>query len=288
VPVSETRRSVTVMIDPELTPSVGSARFSERYRAQLDRTARVRQFVDSARLEYAWGCDASLYNTPGATAVGGPRFLLVGDALSFIDPLSSFGVKKALTSAWMGAAVVHSVLTQPSIADAAFQLFAEREREVHTTSVLRSVDYAREAAQRHATPFWTERASVPSGIEAIEVDTAPERGAGLADVLTSLRRSPGIHLRPGRSLRFEWQPAIRGHRVELERAVASDGMRRAVRFVDNVDLTRLVDIAGQYRQVGELFEGYCRAAAPVPLPSFLKALAVLVARQMLEPADGPL
>lgn len=285
VPVSDTHRSVTVMIDPDLTPSVGPGRFADRYHAQLDKTAHVRRFVEGARLDHAWGCDASLYNT---STVGGPRFLLVGDAVSFIDPLSSFGVKKALTSAWMGAAVVHSILTQPSIADAAVRLFAEREREVHTTSVLRSVEYAREAALRHSAPFWTERASVPSGLAPIETDEVLDRGAGLIEALSSLRRSPDIHFRPGRSLRFEWQPAIHGHRVELERAVASGGMRRAVRFVDNVDLTRLVEMAGHYRQVGELFDGYCRAAAPVPLPNFLKALAVLVARQMLEPADGRL
>lgn len=286
VPISATRRCVTVMIDPELTPGVGPGRFADRYRAQLDKTTHVRRFVENARLEAAWGCDASQYtNTSSASDVGGPRHLLVGDAVSFIDPLSSFGVKKALTSAWMGAAVVHSALTRPSIDDAARGLFAEREREVQTTSVLRSVDYAREAAARHQTPFWMERAHVPSGLMPIETDEVVDRGVGLAAALTALRQSPEIHLRPGRSLRFEWQPAIRGHRVELERAVASAGMRRAVRFVDNVDLTRLVEMAGHYRQVGELFEGYCRATSPVPLPSFLKALAVLVARQMLEPAD---
>jgi hypothetical protein len=57
-----------------------------------------------------------------------------------------------------------------------------------------------------------------------------------------------------------------------------------VRFIDNVDLTRLVEIAAQYRQIGELFDGYCRRASPVPLPNFLKALSALVARRVLEPA----
>lgn len=282
VPTSATRRCVTVMVDPELTDGSRRGRFVDRYREQLQKARHVRRFVEGAELECAWGCDASLYT---ATAVGSPRHLLVGDALSSIDPLSSFGVKKALTSAWMAAAVVHSALTRPSMDEAARGLFAEREREVQATSVRRSVEYARQAAERHDSPFWIERAQVPSGLPAVEVDDV-ERGDDLVQALSTLRRRPAIDLRPGRSLRFEWQPAIRGHQIELERAVASSRMRRAVRFIDNVDLTRLVDMASHYRQVGDLFEGYCRAAAPVPLPSFLKALAVLVASQMLESADG--
>jgi hypothetical protein len=104
--------------------------------------------------------------------------------------------------------------------------------------------------------------------------------------LAQLRSSPGIALQPGRSLRFELKPEIRGHRIALERAVVSARQARPIRFVDNVDLTRLVEMAAHYRHVGDLFDGYCRAAAPVPLPNFLKALSVLVARQLLEPAEG--
>jgi hypothetical protein len=73
--------------------------------------------------------------------------------------------------------------------------------------------------------------------------------------------------------------------VELERAVATRTLARPIRFVDNVDLTCLVEIASRHSQVGDLFTGYCRRAAPVPLPEFLKALSVLVASRVLEPVD---
>jgi hypothetical protein len=47
--------------------------------------------VSVAVLERAWACDASVHH---ATRYGGANFVLVGDAASFIEPLSSFGVKK--------------------------------------------------------------------------------------------------------------------------------------------------------------------------------------------------
>ena len=282
VPVSTTKRCVTVMVDPESTPRAGGGAFANRYRVQLGKTRHLRRIVEGARFERAWGCDASLYDT---AEFGGSQFLLVGDASSFIDPLSSFGIKKALTSAWMGAAVVHTSLIDPSLAVDARRLFAEREREAQVSSVRRSVEYAREAALYHPTPFWTARAEAPAGFATVAGDPI-ERGADLAAAFAQLRSSPGIDLQPGRSLRFEWKPEFRGHRIALERAVVSERLPGPIRFLDNVDLTRVVEMAAHYRHVGDLFDGYCRVAAPVPLPSFLKALSVLVAKQLLEPAEG--
>ena len=58
----------------------------------------------------------------------GPRFLLAGDAGSFIDPLSSFGVKKALASAWLGAIVVHTRLAHADRETLASDFFSDWER----------------------------------------------------------------------------------------------------------------------------------------------------------------
>jgi hypothetical protein len=46
-----------------------------------------------------------------------------------------------------------------------------------------------------------------------------------------------------------------------------------------------VELADDLRPIGDLFDGYCREASPVPLPDFLKVLSVLVAGQALEPAE---
>jgi len=101
VPVSATRRYVTVMLDPSVTAVPGRAQLADAYRTELDRTGTMRELVERAALvEGPWGADASPYS---AERVHDEQILLVGDAASFVDPLSSFGVKKALASAWLAS-----------------------------------------------------------------------------------------------------------------------------------------------------------------------------------------
>lgn len=280
VPISTTERCVTVMIDPDRTRFACGGRLEHRYRGELAKAVNIRQLLRDASLQEVWGCDASLYDT---VELSGSHHLIVGDAASFIDPLSSFGVKKALTSAWMAAAVVHTCLTEPAISVAARNLFAAREREAYVSSVRASADYARVAAAHHDSPFWNGRTELPPALAGEIDDEDLARGPEVARAFDDLRGRPEIGLQKASSVRLEWQPAFRGDRVELELAVSAATLQRPVRFIENVDLTRLVEIAGQYRQIGELFDGYCRRAAPVPLPNFLKALSVLVARRVLEP-----
>ena len=75
----------------------------------------------------AWACPASLYT---ASRFARPGLLLAGDAGSFIDPLSSFGVKKALSSGWLAGIVIHTSLVDAPMADTAVGFFDRREREV--------------------------------------------------------------------------------------------------------------------------------------------------------------
>ncbi|MCC7044905.1 MAG: FAD-dependent monooxygenase [Acidobacteria bacterium] len=282
VPVSASERCVTVMVDPERTRFATAGSLERRYRGELARTTHIGPLLAGASLRRVWGCDASLYETAD---LGGPRHLIVGDAASFIDPLSSFGVKKALTSAWMGAAVVHTGLIDPSMAPAARELFAAREREAYGASVRASADYARQAAEHHDTAFWRERCEVPDAFRVERTSRAPVADDDIARAYAELRTRPEVALRPAADLRFEWLPAFHQGRVALERALSTGALARPIRFVDNVDLTCLVEIATRHSQVGDLFTGYCRRAAPVPLPDFLRALSVLVASRVLEPVD---
>jgi hypothetical protein len=54
-----------------------------------------------------------------------------------------------------------------------------------------------------------------------------------------------------------------------------------VRFVADVDVVALAEMAPQALDVPGLFDGYCRHVAPVALPDFLRALATAVARGWL-------
>ena len=144
-----------------------------------------------ATLGRAWACDASLYSSH---RYAGPQFLLVGDAASTIDPLSSFGVKKALASAWVGAIAVHTSLTHPDRQPMALDFFANRERQVYAANLRRSWAFAHEAHARHSHPFWAERAGAGAATDGeIDEDTlfrAPEVQAAFQ----WLKQSPALEL----------------------------------------------------------------------------------------------
>jgi hypothetical protein len=215
--------------------------------------------------------------------VGGDGALLVGDAASFVDPLSSFGVKKALASAWLAAVVVHTALTDPSATDRAVELFTARELAMADHLRQGAAALARDAAGAHETPFWSARADVEAArasdgwdVDALRTD---ER---VHAAFEELKRRPALQLRPADSLRFIKRPVVRGHRITLEDYISAPPVPNGVRYCRNVDLVVLARLAPEFEQVPDLFEAYNRAAPPAPLPEFLGALSTLVGFGMLE------
>ena len=287
VPVTPTRRYVTVMVDPRVTDLDRGGALTACYEAELVKTAALRRALDGAtRVTAPWGCDASLYH---ARTCGTPGVLLVGDAASFIDPLSSYGVKKALASAWLAAVVVHTSLTNRPLAGVALDLFNEREREIHTASVRQSTRFFAEAAAQHLHPFWTGRATADVQTDSedappgVEID-ALRHDPAVRAALDALRRGGGIRLRRGDDLSVEARPALTTREVVMEdRLVLPDwpGTNRGVRFLRAVDLLRLVELAPNHSQVPDLYEAYNRRCVPVSLPDFLGALSVLLAKGAL-------
>ena len=85
---------------------------------------------------------------------------MLGDASSFVDPLSSFGVKKALASAWLGSVAVHTALVDTRCGAAAVELFAERERAMYDHLQRQSALLSRDAAEAHDSGFWVGRSDV--------------------------------------------------------------------------------------------------------------------------------
>ena len=279
VPVSPTLRCAAVMVDPDRSGADTAGSLETRYRNEIARARHLRDELRSASFVRVWGADATPYRT---RALGGPTHLVIGDAAQCIDPLSSIGVKKALASAWHGAAVVETCLATPALASTALEFFSAEEQAIHDRQIARSAEYAARACAAHDSAFWRARADVATRPARPAADD-PVRVRAAFDVLRS-----HLHARVRRSASaaFTWKPAIAGHAIALERAVTAAAMPVAVRYLDSVDLPALVDLATESREVGELFERYCRTAAPVPLPNFLKALSVLVAGQALEAAHG--
>ena len=120
VPTAADTRYVTVMVDPERSHLARGVPALDVYRAELQKVSAFAPLLEQAALiDGPWGADASLYST---NQYAGPGFLLVGDAASFIDPLSSFGVKKALASGWLAAITANTILKTPEMRDEALRV----------------------------------------------------------------------------------------------------------------------------------------------------------------------
>ena len=95
VPTSETTRCVTVMVDPRRTEIRRELGLDGMLRSELAKAHQLSDRLSRGRvIGSTRACAASVY---GASKFGQPGLLLVGDAGSAIDPLSSYGVKKAVS-----------------------------------------------------------------------------------------------------------------------------------------------------------------------------------------------
>jgi flavin-dependent dehydrogenase len=279
VPVSAMQRFVTVMVDPSLTELGGRSKLGETYAAELERTTMLRELVAGATMvSEPWGCDASPYF---ATRSFDDGLLLIGDAASFVDPLSSFGVKKALASAWLAAVAVHTALLDGSMTTHAVELFDSREREMYEHLQRQSALLSQEAAGAHVGAFWSGRADNATDLASDQLDVATLRSdPRVLTAFDALRQRESIQLRVGPAVRFVTRATVRGHRVVLEDHLAAPGIA-GVRYCRNVDLVLLSRIADRHDQVPDLFDAYNRLAPPAPLPDFLGALSTLVGLEIL-------
>jgi 2-polyprenyl-6-methoxyphenol hydroxylase-like FAD-dependent oxidoreductase len=281
VPVSPAVRYVTVMVDPQRTALARGASALDVYKEELAKVAPFRAWLDLASLTAGpWGADASLYS---ADRFAGPGFLLAGDAASFIDPLSSFGVKKALASGWLAAIAIHTALTRPAMAEAALEFFERRERAVYAAARTQAAAFAAEAAARTGHPFWLARATAPDDLD----PDADVDAAGLArdrDVMAAfedLRSRHDVRFRTGDAARLGERAAVRGREIVMEDHLFLPAWPNGLRYIRNIDLVALLKLAPAHQDIGDLIAAYMRDHGPVPLPDFLGALATLVAKGAL-------
>ncbi len=291
VPLDAEVRCFTAMVDGGSTGQ-GGRNAAEILHSELAKTRHIGPTREGATpAGDAWACPASLYT---AARFGRPGLLLAGDAGSFIDPLSSFGVKKALSSGWLAGIVAHTALVDPAMAEAAVGFFDRREREVYDRYRRLSADFFEAAASVYGTSYWARRA------DAARRAGGEERG-GIADPdrLTSevpeqevrraydaIRSRATLDATPGASLRRIERPAIVGHRIVLQDQLASDAYPEGMRYVRGVDLRRLLEVAPDHPEVPETWAAYNGVAPPVTLPDYLTALATAFAAGFLEHRRG--
>jgi flavin-dependent dehydrogenase len=249
-PTRDGLRDVTAMID--LPDAV----------AKLDRRALHRKALEAARNAARLvgaspaagpvrGIDATPYD---AERFAARDFFLVGDAASFLDPLSSHGVHKAMDDGLAAAVAIRTLLSRPHRADDAIDYYEARERDIYrvTTERLRAL-YAQETSFA-SRPFWKKR-SEP------DRPGSPAPRAGLT-VLEG-----DVELQPARDVRLRDAPVLENDFIERREVLEAPGGERPVRFFGPVclpDLYRDVLATGRRVQAARRSEfGLDRALAAI-------------------------
>jgi hypothetical protein len=279
VPVAPGLRHIVTMVDGGTTNISRGPTLQHTYLGELQKTRELAALSRGARLTGVFACDASLYSS---TAFSGPNFVLAGDAASTIDPLSSFGVKKALASAWLAAVAVGTALRHPGRRALALDLFAARERQMYASYFQRSCDYAREAAGRHPSAFWSARAEAV--LPPDQRDLSQQDGVDRARVQAAfewLKASPSIDLQVSGRASLVPVGVVRGDEVAAEEAFLIAGTGGQLRFVADIDVVALAPLAAEHRQVDQIYRAYADRHGEVALPKILTALSVLVAHGLL-------
>ena len=277
VPVAPGLRHVTVMIDPP-RPTPGRRDLASLYAQELRKAGHLEAVLAGGeQLGPCWAADASTY---GARAFEAPGLLLVGDAGSFIDPLSSFGVKKALASAWLAAVATHTALRHPERVETAHDFFARREAQVFARYADEAALHAERAALRFpASAFWEARAA-PPGASLHGPDDALAEADEIQAAFEALKARSNLDLGLGPDVRITHAPVVVDREIVMADAL-QPGAGNAVHFVGGLHAATLARLAPHADQVGELYEAYNRQAPAVALGEFLHGLATLLAAGLL-------
>ena len=266
VPIAPGVRHIAAMVDPQRSRS-GPRRIVGGCLSCRDREdARVQQLIDGASvlIDGPRGFDASPYR---ASAYAGERWLLVGDAGSFIDPLSSAGVKKALASAWLAAIAVHTALTNAVDARARVRVLLRARDRDRAAPVAREPALPRRRRGRTSTaPFWDERSD--DGDRAEDEDRAQIRRA--------FERLQGARARGSRgsgpSISIQPRPM---HSRPRDRPRAASSSRSIIRGASAMCAAstwwRWSSSRRASRQVPDLYETYVQRAGSAALHDFLFA-----------------
>lgn len=269
VPTSPDERVVACMVDPATSGLARGAAAREVYLREVARTSQMAALTTHATLAgRPVGWDASIYH---ASRYVDDDVLLVGDAASFVDPLSSAGIKKAFASGWLAAVAVHTSLRRPEMRAAALGFFAAREAEVYATLKAMAAETLAGAAAGHHHPFWSDRT---------DAGAAEDRRSAAA-AFEYLRAQPALRVRLNPEARQEERAAVSGSEIVMETRLVKADRPEGIRHAFDVDLIGLIGLAPAHAAVPDLYAAYNRAHAPVALPDFLGALATALAQKWL-------
>ena len=250
VPLHNGLRNVTLLIDWHLGDRIRQSGLESFYRAELQQVSYVTRLLANARLaKPPQVFDATWYT---ASTFAGERFLLVGDAGLFVDPLSSEGVHKAMASAITGAIVVNTILKRPVAAKAAIRFYEENQHHTYESHYAESGRYYREERRWPEAPFWAKRAQDQFGV----------RSSGSPVLSPQLQVSPMQRptrvaaVRIASDVKIEQGPVIEGQFVEVREVMIAPPYPRGVRFLQEVCVPVLLRQVKTHTTVAEIMTAY--------------------------------
>ncbi|MBL8228370.1 MAG: NAD(P)/FAD-dependent oxidoreductase [Bryobacterales bacterium] len=269
IPLSLTEIYAGAILDSQQTDRLTGSGLDAMLAAEINKTHAFRELLRNAEPVEVASCGASTYDSRSYSDDG---LFLVGDAASTVDPISSFGLKKGLTSAWLAAVCVHTSLIDSSRRHPAHQHYDVQTRQSHADLERNAGRHFAVIADRQPHPFWTVRAAQGKAFY---------DQSSLLNELARLRALPSISLerascvRPGRRIR------VSGNEIVWEEACVTDALPAGLEFACGVDLMLLARLADNSDQVASLHLLYNQAAEPVDLPNFLGALCLLLSSGVL-------
>jgi len=127
IPISKELISVGVVLPKGLYRRLAKGSPEETLSSAISDTPIVAALMREARRE--WPVRVEKDFSYSASAYAGHRWMLAGDAGSFLDPVFSTGVSIAMESGIEAAAELHRALARNDFSDASFAAFSRRQRK---------------------------------------------------------------------------------------------------------------------------------------------------------------
>jgi flavin-dependent dehydrogenase len=127
IPISKELTSVGVVLPKLLYRSLANGSPEETLNGAIADTPMVAELMREAHRE--WPVRVEKDFSYSASVYAGHRWILAGDAGSFLDPVFSTGVSIAMESGIEAAAELHRALARDDFSDASFAAFSRRQRK---------------------------------------------------------------------------------------------------------------------------------------------------------------
>ena len=263
-----TRHSAVVLVfcDPRHLRAVRIGDLQVKYRSLLDQFSAARLGQMGQQFSAPRACDATSHHADDPV---GDQYIRLGDLCFCIDPLSSQGVHLALQSGLQGAIIVNTILRKPENTKVAQRFF-------RTSVAGRVARYSNRTRQEYGrisatfqNAFWQERSG--------HTPTAPVEESHLLSQPLPGKPSDQVVISP--DVIFAMEPVIDGAFVEVRQVVRHPSFDGDIKYVEGVDLVRLLSVLPRsfaYGDIPELWQRHIPPAAGRSIAAWLWGRRILV------------